>query len=458
LRVRDTLLLAIIGTGIALFVVGIGASIFGPFITNITSDGDAYVLMENVNGTESFPLYSGMKAHVEYISSQSSLAGKEIDTIQLRLAKKGSPTGLAAVGVFDSNLTPVKLFGTIDAGSVETDLTDYSFSLGIFDNGYVLRPGDGVGILYDGGDGDNRLAVRIDGAGLFDGSKAYHRSFEQDENRWVSQTGADMHMKLTSKNAPVTQPAKYVMIHFDDGFQSQYDHAYPVIEQYGLKGTFWIVCDYANSTRDGYINWEQVDQLASDGQDIQNHGMTHVRLPTLTDRQIETQISDCKEMVMQHGSTGDAFAIPFNDGDEDPRVIDIISEIHAYGKGSGGAPQAADCGGNCETTNADGTYNKDNRYTMKHWSHDAFISNGNMTGRQLLDGFVETVNLGEVDLDGNIVTIPIIMYHRINEGETSPPASLFEAEMRYLRDNGFKTIGMDDITYDPQEKKFRLRQ
>jgi hypothetical protein len=248
------------------------------------------------------------------------------------------------------------------------------------------------------------------------------------------------------------------MIHLDDGFQSQYDYARPILEQYGLKGTYWIVCDYANSTRDGYMNWKQIDQLASDGQDIQNHGMTHVHLPELTDEQIATHVRDCKEMVMQHGSTGDAFAIPFNEGDEDPRIVGTISNFHAYGKGSGGAPQPADCGGNCEITNADGTYNKDNRYTMAQWSHDAFIRNGNMTERAVLDGFVETVNLGEVDENGDIVTIPIIMYHRINEGDTSPSASLFAAEMRYLRDNGFRTIGMDDITYDPQEKKFKLRQ
>lgn len=458
MRAREILLLVTIAAGVALFVIGTGASIFGPFFTNIFAvDRNSYVLMENVNGTNSLPLYSGVKAHVEYVTSQSSLVGKEMDTIQLRLAKRGSPTGLAVVGVFDSNLTPVKLFGSIDAGSIETEPKDYSFSLGIFDKGYALRPGDGVGILYDGGDADNRLAVRIDEAGLFDGKKTFHRSFEQDEDRWVSQTGADMEMKLTSKNSPATQPAKYVMIHFDDGFQSQYDRAYPVLERYGLKGTFWIVCDYANSTRDGYINWKQVDQLASDGQDIQNHGMTHTHLPTLTDEQVAAQIRDCKEMVMQHGSTGDAFAIPFNDGNEDPRIIDIISKIHAYGKGAGGAPQPADCGGNCETTNADGTYNKDNRYTMKQWSHDAFIRNGNMTGQQLLDSFIETVNTGEVDVDGNIVEIPIIMYHRINEGGTSPSASLFEAEMQYLRDNGFRTLGMDDITYDPQGKKFRLR-
>ena len=459
MRSREVIYLVVIATGIALFVIAIGTAILGPFITNtiLTADGSAYVLMENNNGTERLPLYSGMKAHVEYISSQSSLAGQEIDTIQLRLEKKGSPTGLAAVGVFDSNLTPVKLFGSIDVGSVETEYKDYSFTLGIFDKGYVLRPGDGVGILYDGGDGDNRLGITADAAGLFDGRKTFHRSYEQKENRWVSQKDIDMTMKLTSKTAPVEQPAKYVMIHFDDGFQSQYDHAYPVLEQYGLKGTFWIVCDYANSTRDGYMNWKQVDQLASDGQDIQNHGMTHVHLPTLTNEQMVAQIRDCKDMVVQHGSTGDAFAIPFNDGDEDPGIIGTISNFHAYGKGSGGAPQPADCGGNCETTNADGTYNKNNRYTMEQWSHDAFIRNDNMTERQLLDGFVQAVNLGEVDVDGAIAEIPIIMYHRINEGGTSPSAPLFASEMKYLRDKGFRTIGMDDITYDPQEKKFKLR-
>ena len=438
-------------------------AILGPFIANtiFTTDENGYVLMDNSNGTGRLPLYSGMKAHVEYISSQSSLAGKEIDTIQLRLAKKGSPTGLAAVGVFDSNLTLVKLFGSLDVGSVETKYKDYSFSLGDSDKGYVLQPGDGIGILYDGGDDDNRLGITIDAAGPFDGRKTFHRSYEQQENRWVSQLDADLNMKLTSKRESLAQPVKYVMIHFDDGVKSQYNYAYPTLEHYGLKGTFWIVCDYASSTRDGYMNWKQIDQLVADGHDIQNHGMVHVRLPTLTDEQIATQVSDCKEMVMQHGSTGDAFAIPFNEGDESPRIVDIISNIHAYGKGSGGAPQPIDCGSSCEILNADGTYNKSNRYTMAHWSHDAYSSrNGNMTEQQiLLDGFIKTVNLGEVDADsGIIVKIPIIMYQRINEGETSPSASLFAAEMQYLRDNGFRTIGMDDIAYDQQEKKFRLRR
>lgn len=419
----------------------------------VAAGGTTHVVMENSNGSTGLPLHRGSKAHVEYITSQSDIAGKEVDAIHLRLGSVGSPSGTATVGVFDSNLRLARSFGTIEAASVAADYQDYTFSLDNPGGGYVLRPGDGVGILYEGGDSGNHLSVMADVAGLFDGRRTFHRHYGTG---WTSQLDSDMHMKLTSKREPLQQPARYVMIHFDDGTKSQYDYAYPVLEQYGLKGTFWIVCGYASGAKPGYMSWAQIDEMAAAGHDIQNHGMTHARLPALTDEQIAREVGICKEMVMQHGSTGDAFAIPFNDGDDDPRVVSIISTIHAYGKGSGGAPQPVDCGGNCETTNAGGTYNNSNKYTMAQWSHDTYSNVSGRTEQEILEGFVKTVNL-EVDADGGIVEIPIITYHRINEGGTSPSTSLFAAEMQYLRDNGFRTIGMDDITYDQQAKRFRLR-
>ena len=251
-----------------------------------------------------------------------------------------------------------------------------------------------------------------------------------------------------NKTAP-----RYVMIHFDDGFKSQYDHAYPILKQYGLKGTFWIVCDNASGANALYMRWAEVEKLVADGQDIQNHGMTHARLPTLTDKQIEAEVGGCKEMVVRHGSSGDAYAIPFNEGNDEWRIVTAISKIHSYGKGDGGNPQLVDCGGNCEILNDDGTYNKHNRYTMVQWSHDSYSSG--RSEPEVLDGFIQAVSRGVADSDG-ILKIPIITYHRINAGGTSPSTSLFESEMKYLHDNGFKTIGMDDITYDSVAKKFKL--
>ncbi len=245
------------------------------------------------------------------------------------------------------------------------------------------------------------------------------------------------------------------MIHFDDGFKSQYDHAYPILKQYGLKATFWIVCDNASGENPLYMRWAEVEQLVAGGQDIQNHGMTHAHLPTLTDKQIEVEVGGCKEMVVRHGSSGDAYAIPFNEGNDEWRIVTAISKIHSYGKGDGGNPQPADCGGNCEILNDDGTYNKHNRYTMVQWSHDSYSSG--RSEPEVLDGFMQAVSRGVADSSGGILNIPIITYHRINAGGASPSTSLFESEMKYLHDNGFRAIGMDDIAYDSVAKKFKLK-
>lgn len=202
------------------------------------------------------------------------------------------------------------------------------------------------------------------------------------------------------------------------------------------------------------MRWSEVDQIVSDGHDIQNHGMSHAHLQSLTDEEIATEIGGCKEMLVRHGSTGDAYAIPFNKGDDNQRVVTAISKFHNYGKGDGGSPQPADCMSNCEIPNSDGTYNKDNRYTMVQWSHDSYGKG--KTEQEVLARFKQAANQGETDFDG-IVKIPIITYPQINAGGASPSESLFESEMQYLRNNGFRTIEMDDITYDPLAKKFKLR-
>jgi hypothetical protein len=40
---------------------------------------------------------------------------------------------------------------------------------------------------------------------------------------------------------------KVVMIGFDDGFKSQITYAKPILDKYGLKASFFVVCNYVNS-------------------------------------------------------------------------------------------------------------------------------------------------------------------------------------------------------------------
>lgn len=354
-----------------------------------------------------------------------------------------------------------KVFGTLNAGSVATSYTDYTFSLSDKNDNYTWQPGDGIGIVYFGGDSSNLLTVMRGTDKKYDETNTYHRYYTE---RWTNQLNVDLYMQLaTDDDDEVTGEAvqgsepKYVMIHFDDGRKSQFDHALPILNQYNIKATFWIVCDYASGTAPGYMRWSEIDQLVTEGHNIQNHGMSHKHLPTLSNKQLSKEIGDCKSIVMQHGSTGDVFAIPYNDGDDDQRVVTAISKFHNYGKGDGGAPQSANCNvDGCEILKEDdGTFNKDSKYAMKQWSHDTY-SQGR-TEAQIFDGFIEAVNRGKVDSNGNLVQFTIITYHKVNEGAGSPSSTLFEAEMRYLLDNGFTSLGMDDIMHDPSSERFKLR-
>jgi hypothetical protein len=87
---------------------------------------------------------------------------------------------------------------------------------------------------------------------------------------------------------------------------------------------------------------------------------------------------------------------------------------------------------------------------------------GNYT--RIFEEFVKEVNSqDDYNKDGNIKAIPIIAYHDFkgsgfvdistsrsssNNDDVGTDVNLFEAEMRYLYENGFKVITMSELGYD----------
>ena len=88
---------------------------------------------------------------------------------------------------------------------------------------------------------------------------------------------------------------------------------------------------------------------------------------------------------------------------------------------------------------------------MSRYSHD---------DTQILSKFVELVNnQNDYNKDGKINAIPIIGYHNIEDDSaiTSTGVSLFNAEMKYLHDNGFKVLTMADFAYDENSNYLYIR-
>jgi peptidoglycan/xylan/chitin deacetylase (PgdA/CDA1 family) len=87
-------------------------------------------------------------------------------------------------------------------------------------------------------------------------------------------------------------PEKSVVITFDDGYESVYRHAYPVLRRLGLPATLFVYTDFIGAGGDA-LNWSQLQELAASGLvDVQAHSKSHRNL-------IERQAGEGDERYLQ---------------------------------------------------------------------------------------------------------------------------------------------------------------
>jgi peptidoglycan/xylan/chitin deacetylase (PgdA/CDA1 family) len=122
-------------------------------------------------------------------------------------------------------------------------------------------------------------------------------------------------------------PARSVVITIDDGYESVYRHAFPLLKKHGFPATLFVYTDFIG-IGDG-LNWAQLQEMAGSGLiDIQAHSKTHRNLterhPGETDERyraaIETELRAPRELLEKRLSGAKVqvrqFAYPFGDANE----------------------------------------------------------------------------------------------------------------------------------------------
>ena len=99
-----------------------------------------------------------------------------------------------------------------------------------------------------------------------------------------------------------------VSITFDDGNEYQYNGFFPILEKYDLKGTFYIVTSWIG--QQGILNWDQLAELHSGGNEIGSHTHTHRNLTNLSKEALDFELHtsftflnrfDCKTLAYPNG-------------------------------------------------------------------------------------------------------------------------------------------------------------
>jgi len=125
-------------------------------------------------------------------------------------------------------------------------------------------------------------------------------------------------------------PEKPVLLTFDDGYLDNYTAAFPLLQEYGFKATFFIITDFVDLGREGYMTWPMIEELSRAGHRIESHSRTH---PDLRDKDHDGliwEILGSQQTIAAHiGTTPRYFCYP--GGDYNEETIQMLRDLDFWG-------------------------------------------------------------------------------------------------------------------------------
>ena len=88
---------------------------------------------------------------------------------------------------------------------------------------------------------------------------------------------------------------KHVVITFDDGFEDNYTHAFPVLKKYGFPAT--IFTSVVTLGQEGWLKWHQIFEMEQHGISMESHTLTQAYLPSLSEAEARKEIVESKKIL-----------------------------------------------------------------------------------------------------------------------------------------------------------------
>jgi peptidoglycan/xylan/chitin deacetylase (PgdA/CDA1 family) len=209
---------------------------------------------------------------------------------------------------------------------------------------------------------------------------------------------------------------RIAIINFDDGYKSQFTNAKPVLDKYGFKASFFIVCNFvgksAKQTNSTSIvnfagkgveqmNWMDVLALHKQGEMIGAHTMNHLRNMTITsDSELNYEIGGSKQCLVNHRIPTTTFAYPSENGKDNATVVKKVSQDYTYARSGNYPLMVLSCDHfskkysrqtDCRTFLPGGKISYANRYSIVGWSHDYDRIDYFYNDKQMLNRFIQVV-------------------------------------------------------------------
>ena len=124
-------------------------------------------------------------------------------------------------------------------------------------------------------------------------------------------------------------PEKPVVLTFDDGYRDAYTEAFPLLQEFGFTGTFFVVTSRLDEGHPDYLTWAQAQEMAAAGMSIESHTKDHPSLAGRDTAFLFYQIQGSLESIEAHtGQRPRMFCYPSGRWDES--VLEILDELGVW--------------------------------------------------------------------------------------------------------------------------------
>jgi peptidoglycan/xylan/chitin deacetylase (PgdA/CDA1 family) len=177
----------------------------------------------------------------------------------------------------------------------------------------------------------------------------YHGIGDKGAPLWTSVETFNDHMKALSDNGWRTITLgemiarirsgknfkeKTCVLTFDDGYESVYSLAWPVLQRYKFTATVFLITGHCGKTNqwpgqpdtvavENLLSWEQVRELSANSIEFGAHTSSHASLTNLTPDKLVEELANSKEAIERHtGTPCKVFAYPY--GDFNSAVVNFV--------------------------------------------------------------------------------------------------------------------------------------
>jgi peptidoglycan/xylan/chitin deacetylase (PgdA/CDA1 family) len=141
------------------------------------------------------------------------------------------------------------------------------------------------------------------------------------------------------RERPDALPRRCAVVTFDGGLRGQYTEAFPILQRYGLRATFFVIAahpaggasrhlGFENDAPEAWcpFDWRQARTLARNGMEIGSNTITHRALGALEPEEVRIEIIRSKEILQTRiGVPVCVFAYPTgSDGDVAAATRDLL--------------------------------------------------------------------------------------------------------------------------------------